>query len=470
MKKIVIPIFILIFTHSSYSQEYTISGNAATYTGDTLRMFKYSDIITKTKINISKSYVDENGDFSFLIKEEDTIPAFIDLDVFIGELILEPNNNFEIVLPKKTVRSERDRMNPYFKPFIFYVRILNNDNNTTSAIKYFNKLFNLAIKKTIRPNKKVNSGEIEKEIINIEDSTLIYTSKYFTNYKNYKYLYFRHLGFYKNKKAIVRKNFSQKQILLNNAAYVQMLDEVFGTFIFETNANTLYKYLSSDYGWNAYMNFLSKDIIYSNKEFREYFLLLNLYKLFYSSNNYQQSILKLLHSANNSNLSSNSKIIVNNFLNKVGRLIVGNPVSNFILPNENGIKTSLNSFRDKFVYLSFYTKDNYACQKDLDLLNNINKNKNELLDIVTVFLDVDENYINNLKAKNSYDWTFLYCKKDDRVLKDYNIVAYPSYYLINPEGTLMLLPTPAPAENFEDAYFKIFQTWKRKQIRNNNGF
>ncbi|NPA44492.1 MAG: redoxin domain-containing protein [Chlorobi bacterium] len=462
-----ITIILILLSQLTFSQQYTISGNAATYTGDTLRMYKYSDNITKTKKYISKSYVDEKGNFSFLISEKDTIPAYIDLDVFVGKIILEPNKNLEIVLPKKTVRNERDRMNPYFKPYVFYVRVLNNENNITAAIKHFNKLFNASLENTIKPNRQINSGKIETEIAKIEDSTSNYSNQYFKNYKKYKYLYYRYLSFYKNKKAIIRKNFSQNFSFINNPAYSEMLEDVFGNFIFETQGNTLYKYLSSDYGWNAYMNFLSKDETYSNKEFREYFFLLNLYKLFYKNNTYQKSILKLLHSANNSNISPYTKLIVNNFLNKAGRLIVGNPVSDFLLPDENGFETSLSSFKGKFVYLSFYKKGNYACQKDIDLLNRLNKKKIELLDIVTIYVDANDNYLKEIKEKNDYDWTFLKCEDNDKLLKDYNIVAYPTYFLINPEGTLLLLPTPSPAENFEGAYFKIFQEWKREQIRKN---
>ncbi len=244
-----------------------------------------------------------------------------------------------------------------------------------------------------------------------------------------------------------------------------MLDEVFGNFIFETQGNTLYKYLSSDYGWNAYMNFLSKDEMYSNKEFREYILLLNLYKLFYSNATYQKSIIKLLHSANNSNLSEEAKKMTNNFLNKTGKLIVGNPVANFLLADEIGYETSLENFDGNFIYLSFYNKDSYACKKDIDLLSQLNKKEIDNLKVVTIYAGANSAYLKELKEKNNYNWTFLHCKTSDKILNDYKVVSYPTYYLINPEGTLLLMPAPGPAENFESAFFKIFQAWKRKKIR-----
>ena len=467
MKKVALLSILFLVIHASYSQ-YTVLGNAATYAGDTLVMYKYSDNITKTKKIISQAYVNDIGDFVFNISEKDTILAFIDLNVFVGKIVLTPNKNVTIVLPKRTVRNERDRINPYFEPFFFYIRIIDDDNCINSKIKKFNKLFKKALAETIKPNKKVNSGQIEKKIIEIEKNTSGFNNNYLKNYKKYKYLYYRELGYYKNKKAIIRKDFSQTKPQVNNPAYNEMLNEVFGTFIFETKGDVLFKYLSSDYSWNAYMNFLSKDIAYSKKEFREYFFLLNLYKLFYKNSVYQKSILKLFYSANNSNLSPIAKQVVINFLKCSGKLIVGNPTPDFLLPDETGFETSLESFKDRFVYISFYNKGNYACEKDLDLLKNLTKKQYELLDIITIYVDADADYLKDLKTKNNYDWTFLLTNEKTKLLKDYKVVAFPTYYLINPEGTLLLLPAPSPAENFEDVFFRIYQNWKIKQIRKGN--
>ena len=117
MNRLYLIILLLVIINPVFSQEYSISGNAATYSGTLLKMYTYSDYITKTKQEISICTVDENGDFTFKLNKKDTLPAFIDLDVFIGKIIIEPGKNLEIVLPRKTVRREYDRLNPYFKPY-----------------------------------------------------------------------------------------------------------------------------------------------------------------------------------------------------------------------------------------------------------------------------------------------------------------------------------------------------------------
>ena len=246
-----------------------------------------------------------------------------------------------------------------------------------------------------------------------------------------------------------------------------MIDNIFGSIIFETNGSKLYEYLSADYGWNAYMNLLKKDNIYPNKEFREYIFLHNLFNLFYKKRTYQKAILKILHSAEKSKLSNVAQIVVKNFIDKTRFFIVGNPAKDFLLFDDSGFETSLNNFEDNFIYLSFYNNNNYACKKDISALNALSKKKMERLKIITIYANEGVSFIKKLKEENNYDWTFLRCDEDDSILEDYKIVSYPSYYLINPEGKLSLKPAPSPSENFENAYMKIFLEWKRKKIRGN---
>ncbi|MCK5457510.1 MAG: hypothetical protein KAI45_10330 [Melioribacteraceae bacterium] len=106
--------------------------------------------------------------------------------------------------------------------------------------------------------------------------------------------------------------------------------------------------------------------------------------------------------------------------------------------------------------------------KILNMLPFLDKKEIDLLKIVTIFKDDDLKYIKELKEKTDYNWTLLQCSQNDKVLKDYKVVAYPTYYLIHPTGTLSLMPAPGPTENFESEYYKVYQVWKRKLTREEN--
>ena len=60
-----------------------------------------------------------------------------------------------------------------------------------------------------------------------------------------------------------------------------------------------------------------------------------------------------------------------------------------------------------------------------------------------------------LVRENDYSWTFMHFSSQPDVIKNYDIRAYPSYFLISPSGELILSPAPAPSQNFEGVFLKM---------------
>jgi len=445
-----------------------VTGNAGTYAGDKLEIFRYSDYITKNRIKILSVPVDVDGNFTFEIESDQIFELLIDLDVFLGKLFIEPGKTLKIVLPKKTQRSEADILNPYFEQIEFYIRELEDESNITNAVRKFNSLWNDSFDVIFKNPKHINSGVVEKEIEKINDSLSFIKNEFFEEYKYYKLLHLRQLSYYKNKDAVIKKNYSNKKVLFNNPAYNLLLAKEFETYMFEENKDTLYKVLNYTKDWKSLNNFVAQDNKYFEKDFREYFLSINLYKLFYKNTHYQNKIIRILQTADNSDINENTRIIINNILKISGTLVVGSQVINFTLYDQNKERKSLSDFRGEYIYLSFFKKDSYVCQKDQVLLDAIYKKKHEKLKIITVFIDDDHQNVIDLAKDNKFEWTLLHCYDNDRILKDYKVVAFPTYYLIDPNGNLKMIPAPGPSEGFETAYFSVYQEYKREQIRNND--
>ncbi|MFQ3676170.1 MAG: thioredoxin-like domain-containing protein, partial [Endomicrobiia bacterium] len=68
-----------------------------------------------------------------------------------------------------------------------------------------------------------------------------------------------------------------------------------------------------------------------------------------------------------------------------------------------------------------------------------------------------------VKKNNQYNWTFLYAGDAPEILKQYNIRVQPSYFLINPDRKIVMLPAPSPHENFEYFYKQFWIEMKREQ-------
>ncbi len=468
MKKIISILFILFLFIPAKSETCKIYGNAGTYAGETLRLYSFSDYITLTKKLIAESKVDDEGYFSFTIETNETFEAFIDLDVFIGYIIIEPGKNFEIVLPKKTIRRHEDIMNPYFKPVEFYVRILNEENTVTAEMKKFDALNKAVIEKFLKNRKHINPGSFEIEIKKLDDSTYYSKNSFFTEYKKYKLLDLRVQAVYKNKKAVIRKNFSNEPVLYNNPAYNKLLKERLGNVLFELYGDTLFKLLATNSGWNMMSRTLSNYDLCYNQEFRNYFLFINLYNEFYRTPILKNNIIDVLYSAKNYIKNENTLKAVNNFLNNSSNLIAGNTVLDFRLPDNETYMHGLSDFRGKFIYLGFFSTESYSCKKDILLIKSLAEKNSKMLKVILVFKENNTSQIKKfLKNTDLKNVTILHSDDGGKVIEDYNVRAFPTYYLINPEGRLSLISAPGPSENFESVYFNIRQKWRIKQMQKN---
>ena len=91
------------------------------------------------------------------------------------------------------------------------------------------------------------------------------------------------------------------------------------------------------------------------------------------------------------------------------------------------------------------------------MLADLYQKHRERLVILTVATDPQEEVLKQFLMKNNYNWIFLHYDRQPEILKDYDIRAFPTYFLIGPDGKLVFSPALSPAENFEQ---KLFEAMK----------
>jgi thiol-disulfide isomerase/thioredoxin len=162
-------------------------------------------------------------------------------------------------------------------------------------------------------------------------------------------------------------------------------------------------------------------------------------------------------------LYTNSKIaehlvIAQNIRSKVTRLLPGFVPVPFKLYSSKGKLTSLDDFKGKYVYLNFCTTSSYSCLQEFTLLERLYEKHNKLLEIVTICVDRDENDMKQFLDQTKYQWTFLFYGNKPDIIKDFDIRAYPTYFLIGPDRKLVMSPAASPRENFEILLFKLLRS------------
>ena len=79
------------------------------------------------------------------------------------------------------------------------------------------------------------------------------------------------------------------------------------------------------------------------------------------------------------------------------------------------------------------------------------------LQIVLISVDPSLSELKRFVIKTDYKWIFLNYGKHPEILKAYDIRGYPTYFLIDKEGKLLLSPAPSPFENIELKLFDIMR-------------
>ena len=80
-------------------------------------------------------------------------------------------------------------------------------------------------------------------------------------------------------------------------------------------------------------------------------------------------------------------------------------------------------------------------------------------DVLYQYLNLkDFDSVKKFFKRNGYNWTLLDTKGDMSVVESYKVKVYPSYFLIDVDGTLCMSPATSPSEGFESRFKQLFQS------------
>ena len=141
------------------------------------------------------------------------------------------------------------------------------------------------------------------------------------------------------------------------------------------------------------------------------------------------------------------------------RLLPGTNPPEFALYDSDSNLVKLSDFQGDYVYLNFCNSYSYYCIKEYEYLKILHQRMTgKELKIVTILVDDSYSMMHDLVRNNNYPWTFLHFSAQPEVIDHYDIRSYPAYFLLGPDGEMLLSPAPSPAENFENTFLRILQT------------
>ncbi len=468
MKKyttLIIVLLSFLISNNAKSEEVVISGQDTAYAGQEIVLLRYTDWITEVEEEITRATVGEDGSFELRFNTDRTLFVFAYLGIFKAHLYAEPGHSYQVVLPQRIDKEVKDRLNPYFNYTVIHLGTENYDENELNTmIRMFNDTYQPYYNKHVVDVYKLDDfKDLDKDIEKMDKPFKGVENVYFNNYRKYKFALLRHLAYQEKTKSISDNYFLKEPVAYHHIAYMDLFTLVYGKY-FEyysrsTEGKTLPENIENQ-GLSALKKTLAKDKTIGNKDgaLLELVILKGLYDEFYDDTYSRESLLSLLDKLIESSSDNGINIIGNNIKSEVTKLMVGYSPPNFILYDPDSNKVSLENFKGKYVYLNFCSCFSYSCLKEFSILSTLYEKHKERLEILTIIVDPDDTKMREFLKKSKLEWKFVHYGNQSDIIRNYDIRAFPIYYLIGPDGKLLLSPAPTPDENFEGRLFKVMRS------------
>ncbi|MCG8697216.1 MAG: TlpA family protein disulfide reductase [Bacteroidales bacterium] len=467
-KRLAVIIAILIFIlFPLLAQKTIVKGVDSSYAGYHFKLVKLSDGITESKITLAEEIASENGVFSLDFEVKEINKVILHLGIYEAYLFVEPGKEYHVMLPPFQKKSEADKLNPYFKPTVVHLASeIEKEGELNMQIRMFEDTFLPYLNKHI--NKLFTTTDfstLDDEIVKMDKPFRRSKNEFFNNYRKYRYGYIRHLAYQRKSKSISGEFFVGQPVLFNNPAYWELFNQVYDDYFTHIARTDEGKKIGQDINSAKHIDSLRATVKgvgdIEAGGLLDLVVLKCLYKEFYDDNYSRSNLLKVIVSVLAENASTTEKNEIQNIAqhiyDKVTKLLEGYEPPEFELYDVDSNLVTLKSFKGKYVYLNFCTCFSYSCLSEFAQLQVLYKRHQEYLEIVTIIFDDDVQVMKDFLARSGYNWTFLHYGKHAEIWNDYDIRAFPTYYLIDAEGKLKMSPAPTPNDLFEPRLFKVLR-------------
>lgn len=469
--------FGLLVSISAYLQAIpvSLSGKASDYSGETLVFYSYSNMVSFTEKEMGSCEVNDSGEFKCNIDIDETRLIYARLGVYNCFFFAEPGMIYELRLPPRRDKSLKDEANPYFEETSLHLSVSLRGANLERPlpgpseelnflIRAFNDSFYPYYYKFVvnAYGDNIDRKEISTTTISLIKPFDSISNAYFTAYMKFRIGLLDHYGRQLSSRKIIEDYFLESDIQYFNPAYMELFNEVFQDYLEqfarEYPNRQLPVLLNREKDYSAVQNLLKHEGSLLNDTLRELVIVKGLYDGFYDEKNIRSSMLQLLDSVRINSSISYIRAIVSDIMLEFTRLLPGFTPTDFALMDSDSNLIHLSDFTGDYVYLNFCNSFSYYCIKEYEYLKILHERMAEQkLRIVTILVDDSYTTMKDLVRNNNYPWTFLHFSNQPDVLDNFDIQTYPAYFLIGPEGEMLLSPAPSPLENFENTFRSIIQ-------------
>ncbi len=456
--------FLFLFgTLVSLAQPISISGKAEGQADQLVRVIVYADQFSHLLKTIATTRTDANGNFTLDLEIEKTNFAFLAVGLKKGEFYLKPGAKYNFSVIQDTSTQQRS----VFDELPLQFTMTAADGGLNRTIGDYNEMYNQFI---YRNATRIYQGRSGQLIVDFEKGAEMQFGKtkdaYFLNYMKYSFASLEWIA-HKNPQLIFSKYFVKQEVLDNNIQYTEFFNDFIKTYLGSSDYfdyREIIAAIRSTHALKTIDELLQRDsILADDQQLRALSTLILLSRKSHSPNIPKGRVASLIEEIHQNNTDKKIREIAGNYYIKIQKLESGTLAPFFELEDANGDTVELKQFRGKFVLLSFIRPDCRVCLLHFEQLSKLQEKFKTKLQNVSIIYGSDYHEVIRYADTRLYNWPFLDLKKNILLLEKYEIKTYPTYAIINPDGTIAMIPTPMPDENLELYLIRNMIQFDKKQ-------
>ena len=414
---------------------------------------------------------DEKGEFEHVVPLKSPRVVQFETGIYQLYLYMEPGFHYEVELPDYREKKWDDQISPFFQPLALPLVVLsrtslntreriNGSKDVNHTIATFDSLFITANREIINHRKlgqPVNTDSIiqQMEAVFKRDS-----SRFFSDYRRFRYGALK-LNEGKTPLAQLSRDYLGPTVMEWHPGFVELFRALFKDFIFyyagSAEGQKFRNLVNRNQDFHAARQLVLDHPAVWSDTLAEMILLQEFSELFYRGEYHKEAILIMLDSMAHDPVTPQFGIYSAQLMEKLSSLVTGHIPPAISLEDLDGKSWSLSDFDGKYTYLFFGTTDHYGCMMEYPFLQSYMEKHTAYLNVLTVMTSEDRNKLDDFMLRNGYTWTVLHYEGQPGVLDDYMVRGYPTAYLIDRNGKLLLSPATLPSEGFEQQLFRIMR-------------
>lgn len=460
---LLLTLFLCLFCPELKAQNLKIEGWGNNIQGKTIRFIATEDNISGLENEICrKTLSKEDSSFSFSLLIDHTCMMRLQIESFSFSFIAQKGGYYKLhILPFDF--NIADSINTLFYEVPLSVTIdSSNDNNLNQTIWTIDSIADNFMSQNTKQllfyhDKKAFASlqsmlALKEDSIAAKDKTL--AQKYISDYKTYTLAGVAYCSKIQNPRNLTYSYLSSKPILYENTAYMNCFKTIYSNYFSLGNSHlstkTLERWLTNN-NYFSLIDSLGIDTLLKNEVFRELVFLQGMKECLFNSPYDALLVKNLIEKFSYQTKFPQHKTIANNLLTLYQREASSNVASpSFNLKNIKGEDISLDKYKGKPLLISFVKLNDIASLREINLMAAFADSVGNTINFLTIAcdrtMDALYNFQVNTKRGASYKWDFVHFGGQWDLLEKYNVRVFPTFVLIDKDGTIIQNPMKAPSE------------------------